>query len=651
MKPQKINYLHKINSGKHSFDSEEKFRSLFNHSPDIIAITNFEREIIECNDSAVDILGYSREELVQMSISDIQFMYDSKELNAITKKLIEKKKLVFESLIVTKDKKEIPVEVNASIIDYLGSQAVILQLRDITERKQVEEIERRNRLTYEALYELNKKLDNSAEEIINSAFELSRKLIDHESSFLYFLDENSSAKQLYSSFDDDEAERFIRQNDIDLRNCIETFQPIIKNDNKAENILFVPVIDGGEIVAISALISKNRKFVKDDTLFLSLLMNELQQLLSRKRSTEQIIESEDRYRNLYENATVGIYRSTPEGKFIMANPVFLKMLGMESLEELKEYGHAEKFYFDPEKRKSFIELLMKEGVVHGFESELQLPNGKKLFIRESAKLVKYKGEKSFEGVVQDITEEKRTKQELIVARIKAEQSDNLKSEFLAQMSHEIRTPLNSMLSAMDLVKSEVADLVDEDIRGTFQVIETSGDRIINTIQAILNMAELQADGYELINSNFDLNKEVIYPVVVKYSKLLKAKGIKLNVNLDDKPILVNLDRYSLTQIFKNIFENAVKYTKHGSIDVQIDLDTEKLKLIVSDTGIGISEEYMANIFEPFSQEAQGYSRPYDGCGLGLALTKKYCDLQDGTISIHSERGVGTSVEVSIPFSN
>lgn len=368
-------------------------------------------------------------------------------------------------------------------------------------------------------------------------------------------------------------------------------------------------------------------------------------------SMEKIARSEERYRNLYENSTVGMYSATSEGKLLLANKTFLNMMQVNSIAELQSRLDANEVYADPSNNQKFLEILEREGILYGFENEILMPDGSKLFIRESAKLVSYDDELFIEGVIENITEQKIFEQQLFEARNKAEQSDRLKSEFLAQMSHEIRTPLNSLMNAADLVKEEMFDEMDSETKEVFEIIESSGNRIINTIQEILNMSELQTESYELITSKFDLLEEVVYPVVEKYKKGLAEKKLRVNFNFEESDFMVHLDRYSILQIFQHLFDNAFKYTKTGSIDVNLQREDRELLIEIIDTGIGISDKYLKMIFEPFSQESQGYSRPYDGCGLGLALTKRYCELLGGRITINSERGKGTLVKVVIPTEN
>ena len=233
--------------------------------------------------------------------------------------------------------------------------------------------------------------------------------------------------------------------------------------------------------------------------------------------------------------------------------------------------------------------------------------------------------------------------ELEQAKEKAEQADKVKSEFLAQMSHEIRSPINVILSFSNLIRSEVEDKVDEDLKEGFQSISNAGKRIIRTIDLLLNMSEIQTDTYEFIPEQLDLVQSVIISVLPEY--LMYAKEKSLSLTFDDKANNAKIigDSYTLEQIFANLIDNAIKYTDNGSIEIATYNNNDGLLICdIKDSGIGISEEFMEKIFSPFTQEEQGYTRKYEGNGLGLALVKKYCQLNGIDLSVKSSKGLGTT---------
>ncbi|MCB9211851.1 MAG: PAS domain S-box protein, partial [Ignavibacteriales bacterium] len=248
------------------------------------------------------------------------------------------------------------------------------------------------------------------------------------------------------------------------------------------------------------------------------------------------------------------------------------------------------------------------------------------------------------GVKEDITEAKKNKLILTEAKEKAEQSDKLKSEFLAQMSHEIRTPVNSILSFSNLLKQDFFNEDNEELSLIFNSIDSASKRIIRTIEMIINMAEIQSGSYDVCFKEIDFIEKILDPLILEYKMIAELRGLKLIYESDanSKKNIV-LDEYSATQIFTNLLDNAIKYTVKGFIKVTVKLESEsRLNVEISDSGIGMSTEYLNKLFLPFTQEEQGYSRKFDGNGLGLALVKNYCELNGASIEVKSKKNLGST---------
>ncbi len=254
------------------------------------------------------------------------------------------------------------------------------------------------------------------------------------------------------------------------------------------------------------------------------------------------------------------------------------------------------------------------------------------------------------GVANDITESKKAREELIAAKEEAEKSDKLKTEFLTQISHEIRTPMNVIANFAKVIKTEIENKSYDELPGLLDGIESSTQRIIRTIELILNMSEIQIGAYKPIWKIIDLTKDVLPEMQAEFSVKAEESKLKLNFNYKKKHALVYGDQYSMGQIFSHLLDNSIKYTERGKIDVTVDGTLEGgIFVIIEDTGIGMSDDFMNNLFEPFMQEERGYCRSYEGNGLGLALVKKYCDLNKIDISIRSEKGTGSRIVLN--FSN
>jgi len=233
------------------------------------------------------------------------------------------------------------------------------------------------------------------------------------------------------------------------------------------------------------------------------------------------------------------------------------------------------------------------------------------------------------------------------AKDEAEKANMLKTEFLAQISHEIRTPLNISLSFISKIKWELEDNLTPELLNDFIVIEKSDKRLIRTIDLILEMSEMQLGTYKPVFNDIDLINDVLENIHTDFLVQCKKKGLELNLIYRVENAKLNCDYQSVSKIFVNILDNAIKYTVLGKIDIILERNNKnELTVSIIDTGIGISNGFIPKLFEPFSQEEQGYSRSYEGNGLGLALVKKYCELNNASINVESEKKKGSKFTVT-----
>lgn len=224
-----------------------------------------------------------------------------------------------------------------------------------------------------------------------------------------------------------------------------------------------------------------------------------------------------------------------------------------------------------------------------------------------------------------------------------------KSDFLANMSHEIRTPINAIMGMNEMV---LRDSKDDNVREYAKDINSASENLLKIVNDILDFSKIESGKLEIICDNYDLG-ELIYDVTTLVNMKAEAKGLKLNINVNNNlPAKLYGDDKRVREIITNILNNAVKYTEEGFVSLNIDGNSEEnallLKVSVEDSGQGIKEGDINSIFEGFSQVNHKQNRNVEGTGLGLSITKRLVELMDGTISVESEFGKGSIFTITLP---
>jgi CheY-like chemotaxis protein/nitrogen-specific signal transduction histidine kinase len=239
------------------------------------------------------------------------------------------------------------------------------------------------------------------------------------------------------------------------------------------------------------------------------------------------------------------------------------------------------------------------------------------------------------------------------AKDEAEAASRAKSTFLANMSHEIRTPLTAILGLADVIraKSEGGHF-DEHIRR----IKSAGSRLMDTLSSLLTLAKLEAGNMDVELEPVAITDETL-EVVELFRERAEEKGLNLNFSVDPdaRDTVVELDAGALNSALQNLISNAIKFTGDGTVAVSVghvnhSVD-RRIQVAVRDTGIGISSDFRPYLFEDFRQESDGLTREHEGSGLGLAITKQLVEAMDGTISVESEQGEGSTFTITFPIAS
>lgn len=276
-------------------------------------------------------------------------------------------------------------------------------------------------------------------------------------------------------------------------------------------------------------------------------------------------------------------------------------------------------------------------------------NGQKVWVLKSVVPVTLQGSDYFVESFVDLTKMKEAEERLIQARITAEAANRAKSDFLATMSHELRTPLNSIIGFSELIISGGTGEISDTQKRFITNIASSGKHLLSIINNVLDISKIEANKMELNNQLFSV-AEVFTEVKQLISPMAAKKQLKVEFLKDDRLGVIYADKTRFKQILFNLISNAIKFTpKGGSVSVHAGLNKDMAVFTVKDTGIGISEEGISKLFQPFTQLDSAMNRQYEGTGLGLSLVKKFVEIQNGRIWVESEPGKGATFTFELPL--
>ncbi|HEX4771695.1 MAG TPA: response regulator [Bryobacteraceae bacterium] len=419
------------------------------------------------------------------------------------------------------------------------------------------------------------------------------------------------------------------------------------------HLLFVPVLKKEEVVGVielapTAALTERQKLLLD-ALIPTVALNA--EILAGNIETKRLLEQTRFTQYAVDNAADAVFWATPaDGRFEYINEAACRSLGFERAELLSMKISDIDVNFGAEQLENLIARLKQEHVVT-FESQYRPKNAELFDVEVTVYLAHYLGRNILVANSKDITERKLAELEIRRAKEAAEAATRAKSDFLANMSHEIRTPMNAIIGLTHLALKTQLTSKQEDY---LTKVKSAAHALLGIINDILDFSKIEAGKLDMEKAEFRLED-----VMDNLSSIVGQKAQDKNLELlistpHDLPQDLVGDPLRLGQILINLVNNAVKFTEHGEIVVSAALqeqtaDRVKLKFSVRDTGIGMTPEQSAKLFQAFAQADTSTTRKYGGTGLGLSISKRLVELMGGTIWAESESGKGSTFHFTACF--
>jgi PAS domain S-box-containing protein len=405
---------------------------------------------------------------------------------------------------------------------------------------------------------------------------------------------------------------------------------------------------------------EKREFPEEDTRLIHSIATQAGLAIANGRLYEDMAESTERFRQLAENIEEVFWlMDAHKMRVEYISPAFDKIWGRprqelyEDLNNVWDYIHPHDIN---ELRHAFYAQYedarrgrMKDRYERTFR--VRRSDGHIRWVRSlSFPVHNREGEVyRFATISEDITAQKQAENELRMARDAAEAANRAKSAFLANMSHELRTPLNAIIGYTDLLlEGFYGDLNSKQLDRLLR-IRTSGHQLLQQIDMVLDLTKIEAEKMELHPVPFAV-EDLVREVTDTIEPLIATNHNILNVERTGNLGTMHTDQVKTRQILLNLLSNAIKFTEHGTITLRVErLPTDQVRFEVIDTGIGMSDEELKNIFNLFTQADSSTTRRYGGTGLGLTICRRYCDLLKGSIEVQSEVNVGSTFTVLLPI--
>ncbi len=612
-------------------ESEERYRDSFENAVIGKTIINAQGNFLKVNKSFTKMIGYSENELLNMNFSDITHPEDLVKSWHSGNLLISGKEtnVSFEKRYIKKGGEIVWVIMSFFVHTKVNDKpfSFASDIIDITERK----------YAVEELRKLTRAVEQSPNSVIITNFDGEIEYINPTFTKVtgYRFEElkGINPQLLLSGLTPKETYKKMWAKIIEG----EIWQGEIQNKKK-----------NGEFFWESMTISG----IKDNNGIITHFLAVKENISEKKHAHEEVLKSEAQFKSVWEKSFDALRLTNENGIILLVNDAYCKITG-------KSKDELEGEYYDivyKNDNKHSVEKVRNDFKLRAFrtnyESEVIFWNERTVWLEISNSFIDVDNQSTkLLSIFRDISDRKKTEQELIAAKEKAEEISRIKTNFIASMSHELRTPMIGILGFAEILKMELEIDTFKDMAET---IHQSGQRLLRTLNQILDLSRIESNKLDLKIVPIQI-EPIIQEQIKLYKSLASINGIQILGNFIKSNLTALIDERYFIQILDNLLNNAVKYTQHGKIVIEVDEEIILGKgwaiLKVIDTGIGISLENQKIIFEEFRQASEGLGRNYEGTGLGLAITKKSVELMGGRIEVESQLEKGSTFIVKLPLAN
>jgi PAS domain S-box-containing protein len=622
-------------------ESEERFRKAFLTSPDAININRLEDGIyVDANEGFLTLMGFTREDVIGKTSLELNIWADPADRQRLIEGLKKNGQVSnLEAGFCMKDGTTVTGLMSATVLMLKGVPHIISITRNIEEIKKTQDALRDSEEKYRELFE------NALEGIYQSTPEGRFLSTNPAMARIYGYD---SAEELIESVTNIASQIYVHPDDRDEILHILATDGIL-SDHEVQHRRK----DGSTV-----WLSLHARTVRDEAGKVIRLEGMAVDITERKQTEEALRNSERKYRNIFENATEGIFQSTPDGRYVSVNPAFARIGGYDSPDEMISTvtDIQRKMYAHPEDREKLLELLDKQDTVNNFEAEIRRGDNTIVWISMNVRAIRDQAGKItlLEGTIQDITRRKQAEEETrklnaelekrVIERTAQLEAANKELEaFSYSVSHDLRAPLRGIDGFSQALLEEYRDGLDETGRDYLNRVRRAAQKMGFLIDDILKLSRVTR--YELRRESVDLSG-MVKELIESYR--ISEPGRVVDGIVQDG-IVVQGDSYLLQIALRNLIDNAWKFTgrtPRGRIEFGTLVEGGKNVCFIRDNGVGFDMAYADKLFGAFQRLHK--TDEFPGTGIGLATVKRIINRHEGEIWTEGKVGEGATFYFTLP---